>query len=328
MEPVFKYIFALIVGIMFIIFFIGFAYNYIGTEENKMSLLLTKSFDDQLNILSIAQDSVMNYDFGAETALSFNQGALRSGSQNSRKTDNIVYSPVNLKGKELIIWTKKWDMPYAVTNFFYMTNKNYKYVLIYDRTSKDFVDLISDPKEEIPEVFKVVTYDADKLREQFNDVRSSYSSFTKVKFIYFSEQPSNSLVNSLENINNAEVISIIPGDDSWQFGTIDFQADKEAMYIGQPMLLGAIFVDDYSNYLFNLEKKALPKLKEITEVYINKASFMSSALQCQEYGLINTQLQYLYNLNEESEPEEFVKTANNLENINKEHFGSECPGVF
>jgi len=328
MEQVFKYIFAMIVGVMFVIFFVGFAYNYIGTEDNKISLLQSKSFDDQLNILSIAQDSVMNYQFGTEAALSFNLGAIRTGTKNSIKTNNIVYSPTNLKGKELTIWTKKWEMPFPVTNFFYMANENYKYVLIYDRTSKDFVDVLSDPKEEIPAAFKVVTYDADKLKEQFNEIRNSYSGFSKVKFVYLTEEPSNSLITSLEKISNAEIITIIPQENEWQYGTIDFGADREIMYLGVPMLIGAIFVDDFANYKFNLEKKILPKLKQVTKISMTKADFMASTLQCPEYGLIKTQLQYLYNLNEESEPEAFITTAKNLGDINKEHFGAECPGVF
>lgn len=328
MEPVFKYIFALIVGILFVVFFVGFAYNYIGSQDTKMSLLLTKNFDDQLSILSIAQNSIMNYNFGAETALSFNQGAIRTGSQSSRRTSKIVYAPVNLRGKSLLIWTKKWELPFAVTNFFYITNENYKYVLIYDRTSKDIVDYLSDPNEEIPEAFKVVTYDADKLKEQFAEVRQSYSGFTGVKFVYFSEEPSNSLVKSLENINNAEVITVTSDDEDWRYGMINFGAGREEMYLEYPMLLGAIFVDDYSNYNFNLERLALPELKKITELYIEKTDFMLTALQCPEYGLIKTQLQSLYILNDESKPEDFITTADNLEAINKDEFGADCPGVF
>ncbi len=326
MEAIFKYIFALVVGVLFIIFFIGFAYNYIGTEDTKISLLLTKSFDDQLSILSVAQDSVMHYDFGTETELSFNRGAIRAGSQSSRKSDNIVYAPINLKGKELTIWTRKWELPYAVTNFFYMSNSNYKYVLIHDSSSEEFVKELVD--DVVPEQFGVVTYDADTLKEQFAEVRQSYSGYSEVKFVYFSEDPSNSLVKALERIRNSNVVTIMPGNEDWEFGEVEFSAGKSSMFFTEPMLIGAIFVDDYSNYDFNLEKRVLPKLKEITEVYVGKADFMMSALQCQEYSLIKTQLNHMYELGMGSEPKEFIRTAESLEEINKDRFGAECPGVF
>lgn len=328
MDSMFKYIFALIVGVLFIIFFVGFGFKYLGTEEQKIGSLSAANFDDQLSILSVSQDAIQKYDFGTETAISFNQGFIRSGTGDARKSNSIVYSPTNLKGKKILIWTKRWHFPYAITNFFYMTNEKYKYVLIYDDDSKDLVKELADPEEEIPKEFKVVKFDADKLRDEFATFKKSYSGFSHVRFAYFSENPNPNLVKALRGMKNADVIIIAPENDDWSIGKIGFGADDEAIYLGREMLLGAIFADDYTNYYFNLEKKALPKLNQITSIYIAKADFMSQALQCTEYNLMKTALGQFNLLTQEDDPQSFLNQAEALEELNKKQFGAECPGVF
>jgi len=324
MEPIFKYIFALIVGAMFILFFVRFAMQYTKSEEKLEASQFVASFDDYLTELSVTSGEMFKEeDFGMPTEIVFDKGQIKSGRGVPRKSEKIIFSPRILKGKKVLIWTKKWSFPYPVDNFFYMTNENFKYILVFDDSTKKFVEELV---EDIHKGFKVEAYDKNMLSRSLDTIKKSYAGFSKVRFVFFCEP--GELKNKLLKMKNADIVEIKIGniEDKLSTGTVKF-ADGEAAYLGEPMIVGAIFSEDFANYEYNLENLALVRLAEVTEVLEKKADFMSSLPQC-NYGLAKDAL-FNYRRNADAKDiEKIAQSANNLISINKELFGAECPDIF
>lgn len=333
MESVFKYIFAMIAGAFILLFFVNFAMKYISSEENVEAAELVSNFDNQLSIVSTSENGFKEHNLGLERDISFNRGRIVSGTAKKNST-NIVYSPKSLQGVKILLWTKKWVFPYAIDSFYYMSNDKYKYVAISDETSQEFVDTLVKPKEgEISDSFKAVSFTFDKFQSQQSALSRSYSAFKKVRIAYFSDNPSKDTIKKLSSsMKNADVIVIKRADTNdgeWSAGTVSF-GQEEAIYVGLPMMIGAIFAEDFENYDFNL-KRALGRFREVTGLYMKKAEFMQQRLpSCEGYTGsvgIGGLLKSIMDLGE-GDAAKYAELSTALEESNKQNFGADCPSVF
>lgn len=345
MESVFKYIFALIVGAMFILFFVGFARNYITQADSVDANVLVSGFDDYLMLLSGSTDSTVKYDFGADTAIQFSRGELRSGTNAKRPTNRIVFAPTQLKGKKLIIWTKRWAFPYPIDNFFYMTNEKYKQIIIYDTDTSGFVNEFVD---EINDTFAI---DPPKKRDFLTPqnlalMATAYKPYTKVRFLIIAKNPlpANTLANIKNVVKNADIVSVIiekdeeSGDDEWkEYGMLEF-GGKEMPFLGKEMILGAMFAENADEYRFNFNR-AMQRLMDITDIYQKKADMMrplDDTKGCQ-YGLFSQSLSGFKSKADAIAGENEISTgaisqlaeqAKAMDENDKENSGIECPAVF
>lgn len=335
MESVFKYIFALIVGAMFIIFFVGFAMRYMGAAETMEARELVASFDDYLMLTSGSIDSTSPYTFGSQTTIEFELGKIRSGTI-SRDTSRIVYAPATLTGKSLTIWTKRWPFPYPADSFFYMSNDRTKQVIIYDSGSADFANELVDEINDSYSIDQPRKYSSDS---RFNDyitaVGQHYSTASRIRFVVISEGAP-SIVNAIKpNLpKNGGIISISkdPGADSWEYGTVKF-GDDEAPYFGNAMIIGAMFTEDFSNYEFNL-KRAMQRLSDVTEIYAAKADYLERSIResCDYNPMKNTLLGFRDMAEDRSidinDAKMLAQRAESIKEANKRSFGGGCPVIF
>ena len=142
------------------------------------------------------------------------------------------------------VWTKTWIYPFPITNFYYITDKNYYFFY------PDY-NLIQN----IPKIFNIKTY-PDKVEED--------------AILIFFEQPTQQELIQYKN----HKIKIINNNK------VTFYPSKTATYYGDEMFLGAIFTDDITK--FNcLKNKALNKLKIIASVYQKKAETLAR-INCQD----------------------------------------------
>ncbi|HII15681.1 MAG TPA: hypothetical protein HA362_05195 [Nanoarchaeota archaeon] len=345
MESVFKYIFALIVGAMFILFFVGFARNYIIRADTVDANVLVSGFDDYLMLLSGSTDSTVKYDFGAETAIQFSRGELKSGTNAKRPTNRIVFAPNQLKGKKLIIWTKRWSFPYPIDNFFYMTNEKYKQLIISDDDTAGFV---SEFVDEINDTFAIDPPKKKDLLTAQNlaTMASAYRQYSNVRFLAIvkSPLPANTVSNIKRAVTNADVVSVIiekdeeSGNNEWKdYGTIKFE-DREMPFIGREMILGAMFTESPDEYRFNFNR-AMQRLMDITDIYQKKAEIMSPLDQTKgcQYGLFSQSLAGYKSKADEIAGDETIsrdtiallaQQAKGMDENDMENFGGECPAVF
>ncbi len=333
MESTFKYVFALIVGAMFIIFFTRFAMNYATSSQKEEATIFVRYFDEQLSILSNSQDAVQEYNLGTKTEITISKGKIGSGTGLPKSMSKIVYSPGKMTGTKVIMWTKKWEFPYAIDNFFYLTNANYKYVIVYDGTSKEFAEILADPDEEIPKPFGVKAFEVNDFLSKKGQLAPSYSGFTKARLAYLSDNPKSDKITKLKaSMGNADVVVIKrtdTEDEDWKAGEVQFGEDK-GIYLGLPMLLGAVFADNFENYDYNF-KAAMARMGEVTAVYGKKADYMTQQLSgCQDIyermaGLLDS---YAKLKGEKAGLQEFISKMDEMEEMNLKEFGTECPGVF
>jgi hypothetical protein len=345
-SPVFKYIFAMIVGGMFIMFFIAFGMDYIGTAEDTESAKLVHAFDDTMDILASGSDASENYKFSRETTIRIVNGKIFSGSNTKGlSTSKIIFSPILMKGKSLRVWTKRWDMPFPVTNFFYVHNEmKYKYYFLFDTNSKDFVDELTDPNQEIPGSFKVFKNDISVVKP--SSLKASFANIQRARFIIFSSSSeAQNLKNKLASIKNVDVLivkKIDPNSEDWESGIIEFETGSKSTYLGRAMLLGAIFANSRSDYNLAI-KRAYSQLEEMAELYDKKASYLGGALPSCSYGRTSPTLQNIDSILKNAEKaskglkdtgdvsQQIVKdissAAGKLEDTNEE-FGAPCPNIF
>lgn len=243
----FKWIFALIVGLIVFLFLINFAYKHIYLSESKISSLITTSIDSQLDSISFAEDLDIEIDINQDFTINFDCDSIAI--DQPLKTEKIIFSDKSIQSNKLNVWTKTWKYPFKITNFYYITNKNYY-----------FLDPPFELLQNIPERFNIKSY-PDEVQ-------------TDATLIFF-KQPTTQELSQYRD-HKIKIIS----DNK-----VTFYPNKITNYYGEEMLLGAIFTDDINKYNC-LKNKALEKLKIIATVYQKKAETLARFSCPDKYSMI------------------------------------------
>ena len=327
-SPVFKYIFALIAGVMFLSFFVGFAINHKNQQSTIDTGRIVFGFDDLMTLFSASTDSSMVYPeqgFPSVVNLKIAQGKISSGTVISRPTTKIVFTQEELKAKQFFIWTKRWQMPFTIENFFYLADGRVPIYIVYDSGSEEIAKELTDKYSGFPSTFK-----ADKIAVETmntntaNALRAKLKDYAKIKFIVLSKKKP-----TLTGFTAAEIRTIKPieGEEgtNWDYGTIEFKNGK-SVYLGRAMLIGAIMAEDKEAYDYSKEQ-AIEKLGIMSTLYQKKAEILERTCPGQ-YVVIATALKTLAQQDPaEGELESFNEKIKSLEDANN-NFESGCPEVF
>jgi hypothetical protein len=336
-SPVFKYIFALIVGTMFLLFFIRFGMNYMKQQGSIEAYRLTSGFDDVLSILGSSTDADQDYNLGTRVNFKIypdKEGKNRyliktSSSSKSIKSYKILFTPEKLSGKKLYILTKRWYFPFGVTNFYYLTNARYKYFVVYDDDTEEFAnELAGDEKEytpEIPNKFGVMVVHKNKLK--VSELKKQVANVVPV-FVLLGEDAA--VESKLKKIENAKV-RVVNFDDGQDYGEVLFEDGDRYPFMKLPILVGAIFAEDSKNYKYSLDM-ALDKLGVISKIYNKKKTLLENNpnfFSCSGYTLIGNNLETMISLarNKEYDYTQYENLVQSLEN-NNELLGGDCPEIF
>ncbi len=287
-SPIFKYIFAVIAGGIFLIFFVNLAGNIINTGNIETSAESVQRLINTLNAYSTAENANEPLELPFETTFLFDCNRIQidvskdNTKAPSQDSKHVIFAPFKLKGKVINMWTKQYSindfMP--ITNFFYFTNSDYRYILVYDSQSKTFVEDLynSIPKTSLnKKVFDVLVFHRDSLN--INEIRKASSTFEEVKFIYFTSPLDT-------NLPNQKVIKIEPKEQ----GQIIFEDGTASQFLGKEMILGAIFSDDAFQYECSLELLK-DKIKGMSKLYLNKITLSKQKNQACDYTPISNTLQ-------------------------------------
>ncbi len=322
-SPVFKYIFVMIVGAMFLIFFVNFAYKYIATQEKKESLISISGFDDTLSILGTSDNAKNVYNLEKEAAYTFEDGKIGTlGS--SKPSSKIVFSPKSLNGRKIVIWTRKWIMPYAIDSFFYLTNEKYRYYIVYLPDYQDLATSMDDPQGTIYKDLQLEVISAAKAKANLKQLESMANGM-KLKFLVIGKD--NDLKAKLSRIKNAEVIVAMPEGQNNKIGPVEFK-EGSSLYLGEAMLFGALFAEDLESYESGLEN-ALGRMELVSKVYSYKSQMMASKIPGCNYDLFKTNLDSIMQKakDRKKEASSYLSIINSLTESNK-NFPANCPEVF
>lgn len=328
-SPVFKYTMALIVGAIFFGFLIKFAFTYVGQTETIDAYKLMNGFDDILSAVGVSGDAFNNYEFGIKTKMKVTSEEIMSGGQR-KKHSKVLFSPYELEGSSLKIMTKRWKFPFDVCNFFYLTNPNYKYYLIYDDDNEYFVKTIADPDDitsEINDKMGVDIIHIDNVDVEM--LKNTLQNFQGVTFVFFVKN--DKLVDELNEVNNFKARRVEPSDEDEEYGIIYFEDGTSLSYLTLPMLIGGIFVEDSFSYERSVEL-AFDKFKNMALIYLKKIELSNrcdasySALKSNLNNYVN-ELRGEFDISS-SKFDKLQEMVENLKDTNAQLGGGECPEIF
>lgn len=132
----FNWIFVLIVGSIFLIFF----FTMIGSQKEssnlKTSASLAKYFDTIISTTAQKEGVLKDYEFGTTLDVTFECKIDPAESYYAFKRQKIddtkflaLFAPRHLDGELIYTWTQRWNFPYNIMTMLYITNDQHYYLL-------------------------------------------------------------------------------------------------------------------------------------------------------------------------------------------------------
>ncbi len=300
----FKWIFILIVGVFIIAFFVRFAYQHIETSNKINIRQAIFSLDDQLNALSTSQQSNKPIDIKQE--LNLDCDSLNSADF-EKSTEKIIFAPSLLKNEKIQAWTLSWEFPFRIANLFYLSNKNIRYLLIYDSNTFNFVKNL-----QIPKIFNYQLIDIKNLDQ--NTIQKSSSTLQQVNLIFFTQPKTIQLKGPKVNI----VVVDIKNKDI-------IIKNKHYIYLGEPLLYGAIFSPENYDCLY---QKSLDQLDFISNIYSQKAYYLLMKINQQLCRSKLIEAKKTLDTFRTLKDNKLYGYRDNLESQNKELLKNDCPSIY
>ncbi|PIY59826.1 hypothetical protein COY95_05030, partial [Candidatus Woesearchaeota archaeon CG_4_10_14_0_8_um_filter_47_5] len=275
-STIFNWIFVLIVGGILFIFFMNIAMRQKTISEEKTARTLLRDLKSII-IGSKVSTSSTNVLQLPKKKIEYDCQALHIGGVARPVSKWPIFSPGEIEGRELIVWSEDWSVGYRIANFLYMSYPEVRYVFVADNPGTDPTDkFIKDLYTTMPEVFtKELLTSA-----QFQSIPDKNDK--KVRFI--TGLDITSVPPALQKKKDGDVtgIKIVPHNPSmyrYHTATISFINKKGTSFIPFPgpvpdsyytlenaSLYGAIFADDARQYECVM-KNAFEEFGIITSVY-------------------------------------------------------------
>jgi hypothetical protein len=310
MEIQFNWIFILIVGTIILLFFIKLSGQYQKNAEmelasdiiGKLSTISSSGKEStntnqliKINNLDLATKCTFSdcTNISCPTEFDFASQGVRAPPWMEIEP---IFAPKKMTGDSLIMWSLDWSMPYRVCSILYLTTPGYQYILVYNDSNAVNTDFA---RKLLPEI-KKNKYINVQLKKvgQVGTVEAVGDIFTKYVFLFNPTGSPFLIHDSVVKSKKWDVIYIIPGADPIESGTVYYSkqvgnekrpdTDKKANYIGIPMLIGAIYSDDYEYYSCSVHKIML-KYKDLNTVYLGRTEaiydyyYSKNDLKCMPY---------------------------------------------
>ncbi len=241
---VFTWILASVAGAVVFLFFARFAFQHIGIQGTLNERELIEHLQDELEAFGVAEQSHRNIILTEEEKLHFPCGRIGVGTF-LVDVPQLIFAPLTLEGKEFLAWTQEWRFPFPVTNFFYLTQRGVKIILVYDSGSSGVVGGLGIPAGFSVQKIQMKDFDVETLAEQV-------TAGDKVHLVFFTD------VKNVQQITDAlgaevRVMEVDAGKHRIHF----FDIGQDAFYLGDEMLAGALFAPEQYPCLMNLAVERL-----------------------------------------------------------------------
>ena len=311
----FNWVFILIAGVLILLFFGSLVLK--GKEASDTSIAETILTNMQ-TIMTGAEVSVRTInpikipDKEIEVSCDF----IYVGDIRREITKNkIIFAPEVIKGRLLLAWALDWNAPYHVTNFLYLTTPDIKYV---------FIEPLNDEAEEL---FNLLPDEINKKKEDLPNIKDTGNNF---KIVFFDDS-SPDVPSDLKSVSDKRVTAInIKSDinkiEFYKKKSDIFKIDGEAEYLGNPMILGAMFSGNSEDYECNV-KKAFNKLRIVSMVYEERTNTLRelySGTGCTSY-YSTTPFSINYPIDSIAE---IKSNIHSIETSNQYLQSSSCPTIY
>lgn len=150
----FNWIFVIIIGAVLLGFFFTAIMNASKSSDTKISVSLAKHFEtiifssgQKAGVLKTFQTPPVSLHFTCDDS----QGLYNYyvGDLKARDTKyDLLFAPDSLTGKSIMTWTQKWQVPYSVGTFLYITNEETLFIFD-DGDHTPNTDTMSTPMKKI-----------------------------------------------------------------------------------------------------------------------------------------------------------------------------------
>ncbi len=324
----FNYIFALIIGGIVFMFFVGFAYKFMGFADSVSAAELVSSLNDEFGAFSVSDSAEKSLDFSSTVSFRVYEGQLMSKGQ-SKVIDHAVFAPFEVSGKTIYLATRSLEIPYRVGNLYYITDGKTVYVLVYDASTSDVIEGLQSSYNSIPSIFPTERVSTTQLSTDLETLYKITASYEHVRFIFFSD-PENYIDSISETFSNYEILQIVSTEEDYYSGKVEYPNEKEVIYIGPELLIGAMVAEDADAYTYTLTQ-VFEKLSRLTGVYYDKTKFLSLRLPNCDYATMKTALNnYKVFLSDEDNYDLYSLLLSKLEIVEdaNKNLGGECPEIY
>ena len=282
----FNWIFVLIAGAVILGLFFKVAMTQQQLSQDKAAIRLQNDFDAISNAALQSKDTIqvipmpkLGLHFGCDGTCACN---IKFGRFSVPFDDRSIFTSNSVEGSDARLWVMDWKVPFRVTNMLYITNDQTKYFIVANSVDP----LLARLQALLPsEVNYQVISTADEAKNE---------NYANVVFAFINQQPALSPM-TLSAFKNANVRIVTANDDpsAEGFGSVDFAPVKKgrigasvsSAYIGDQMLIGAIFANDVKVYKCSA-RIAFQRLQGVSSVYLERAN--------QLLGLVGDQSNPLY----------------------------------
>ncbi len=327
MSSSFSYIFALIIGSIMFMFFVGFAYQYLNFAGSLSAAGLVTSLNDEFAVFSASDSAEKTLEFSSRLSFRVYEGKLTSEGQ-SKTIDHVIFAPFEIDGENIFLATKSFEIPYRVGNLFYIADGKTMYVVVYDSSSEEVIQNLQSSYNSLPSSFPVQVVSTTQLSSDMQTLYELTASYENVRFVFFSS--TKDYEDKIAQVfPNYEILEVSSSLEDYSAGEIVYPDGEEVVYIGYPLLIGAIVSGDAYMYTYNLNK-VMEKLSRLTSVYYDKTKFIAAQLPNCDYAAMKTALNNYKSIagsEELSSYSSFLAKLELVESANK-GLGGECPEIY
>jgi len=327
-SSVFSYIMGIVIGGIVLIFFIGFAYQFLSFAGGLNAAETVNALNDQIAAFSVSESAEMSMSSISSLDFTMTEGKITTDGQ-SKQVDHIIFSPFQIKGKgsEVILATKSFELPYRITNLFYLADGKTVYVFVYDSTTEEVAKELTESYNALPKNFPSYSFSITQVSSNIDELVEITAQYDQVKFIFLTSYDE-VLSDIQDSFSNYEILSVDSSIEDYSYGKIEFPDGEEEIYMGYPLLIGAIVSEDVESYQYNLDL-VFEKLSIVTGVYYDKARFVSSKLPTCEYDTVKTSLGSYYSFVSE-DVNSYTSFETKIEKLDDSNnaLGGDCPEVY
>jgi hypothetical protein len=279
-EVQFNWIFVLIVGAIILVFFFGFIQKQRSLSEQKISYTLLSDIESIATGAGVTKGTAqsvkmpkrgIDFECTEECLCTFSSGEI-----NKPFHDKIMFTPTEIYGTELIMWTKEWKFPFRVTNFVYATSPSVMYFLVYSESSTNSVKLMKTVDSLLPEKVQRIKIKFDELPEAKNE------NYAEVRFIFLDIPDPEAVFDPSFKETKLTALAVYPNTGQLIFydqlvkNQLTFEA-KDSYYFGDASMFGAMFSGDVKLYECNM-KTAFERMRYISRVYKERMIFLQASM--------------------------------------------------
>ncbi len=325
-DLLFKWMFGIIAGAIILTFFIKFSYVHLSGESLIEGNRILLTVDNKLDAFGVREGTDV-FDLKDDFLLSFDCGLITSGDMMSdnffeRRTDKIIFAPEKISDRYISVWTKKWEVPYGITTFYYLKDKKSKVLLVGPSgSSESFVNFVG----RIPTTMGLQTIDTAHFNPA--DFTSQARQSNKFTVVYFGRATYDWDALNVEYGSFMDLEVIVVNMETHVAEIYDYNGVREEVfYFSDEMLYGLIFSG--SKYACTKDL-AMERFNILTRIYSEKVGRIMGKENRQEcIDLLNEVRKNLEIYKTAMSKTELYSLLEKIEKQNLQLEREDCPTVY